>query len=112
MDAMDTYALLEHAILHREQVVATYDGAVRQFCPHALGTKGQARHALVYQFGGESKSGLPASGEWRCLDLDELRNVSTRPRPWHTATNLFNPQSCLDDVDIVVQPLPPRARRT
>ncbi len=103
---MDTYTLLEHAILHREQVIATYDGQIREFCPHALGTKGDTRHVLAYQFGGKSTHGLPPQGEWRCFALDRLENVTTRPGEWHTAPNLFNPQSCLDVIDIVVQPLP------
>ena len=52
---MDTYALLEQAILHREQVVAVYAGLERVFCPHALGTKGPRRQVLVYQFAGGSQ---------------------------------------------------------
>lgn len=106
---MDVYALLEHAIAHREQVVATYEGEVREFCPHALGAKGQKRHVLGYQFGGTSRSELPATGEWRCFEVDELVNVSTRPGPWYSAPNVFNPQSCLDEIDVVVQPTPPRS---
>jgi hypothetical protein len=104
---MDTEVLLEHAILHREQVVATYDGEVREFCPHALGTKDRRRHVLAFQFGGASKSTLPRGGEWRCFAVDRLVNAVSRPGPWHTAANLFNAQSCLDVVDLVVQPLPP-----
>lgn len=105
---MDTYALLEGAILHREQVLAIYEGEAREFCPHALGTKGQRRHVLAYQFGGSSRSGLPSGGDWRCFEVDLLENASARPGPWHTAPNVFNPQTCLDEIDIVVQPAPPR----
>lgn len=108
---METYALLEHAIAHREQVIATYDGERREFCPHVLGTKNGARHVLGYQFGGGSRHGLPSGGEWRCFDVDGLRNVATRPGTWHTSANVFNPQSCLDTIDIVVQPLPPVTAR-
>lgn len=104
---MDTEALLEHAILHREQVAATYDGERREFCPHALGTKQGRRHVLAYQFAGASGSGLPPGGEWRCFAVDRLVDAVSRPGPWHTAANLFNAQSCLDVVDLVAQPLPP-----
>lgn len=104
---MDVYALLEHAILHREQVIATYEGEMREFCPHALGTKGNERHVLGYQFAGGSKGGLPPGGEWRCFAVDGLWNATTRPGLWHSAPNVFNPQSCLDVIDLVVQPLPP-----
>ncbi len=106
---MDTYALLEHAILYREQVVATYEGEVREFCPHALGKKQERRHVLAYQFGGKSRSRLPRAGEWRCFAVDRLVNPSSRPGPWHTSANVFNPQSCLDVIDLVVQPLPAKA---
>lgn len=108
---MDTYALLEQAILQKEQVRATYEGEVREFCPHALGTKERRRHVLGYQFSGASRSGLPPRGEWRCFAVDKLVNVSTQPGPWHSSANAFNPQSCLDVVDVVVQPLPPTAPR-
>ncbi len=108
---MDIYALLEGAILGREQVIATYEGEVRTFCPHALGAKDGRRHVLGYQFGGGSRSGLPPGGEWRCYAVDKLDNVATRPGPWHTAPNVFNPQTCLDEIDVVVQALPPAARR-
>jgi hypothetical protein len=103
---MDTYALLEQAILNRWPVVASYDGVVREFCPHALGSKQGKHHVLVYQYGGGSRSGLPPGGEWRCFEVDRLMKASARPGPWRTSTNLFNPQSCLDVVDLVVQPLP------
>jgi hypothetical protein len=104
---MDIEALLEHAIVHREQVVAIYEGVVREFCPHALGTKQHRRHVLVYQFAGSSTSSLPPNGQWRCFAVDRLVNAYGRPGPWHTAANLLNAQSCLDVVDAVVQPLPP-----
>lgn len=103
---MDTYALLERAITEREQVIATYDGVAREFCPHALGLKGDQRHVLGFQFAGASKRGLPQGGDWRCFALDRLTNVATRPGPWHTDTNLFNPQTCLDTIEALVQPLP------
>ncbi len=108
---MDNYALLEQAIERRAQVIATYDGAAREFCPHALGTKNGTHHVLAYQFGGGSAHGLPPNGEWRCFAMDRLTNLTMRPGPWHTAPNIFNPQSCLDTIDVVVQPAPPAAIR-
>jgi hypothetical protein len=108
---MDTYALLEHAIAHREQVTAMYDGERREFCPHVLGTKDGRKHVLAYQFAGGSVHGLPPGGEWRCFAVDRLVNVSTHPGAWHTSANIFNPQSCLDTIDLVVQPAPPLAAR-
>jgi hypothetical protein len=104
---VDTYALLKQAIAHKRQVVARYDGAIREFCPHALGTKGVERHVLAYQIGGESRSGLPRTGEWRCFKVDELTDMALRTGPWQSAPNVFNPQSCLDEVEVAVQPFPP-----
>ncbi|MEA2525464.1 MAG: hypothetical protein QOF73_2691 [Thermomicrobiales bacterium] len=105
---MDAHEVLAQAIEERQPVVARYDGAVRVFCPHALGTKEGKPHVLAYQIAGESTSGLPPEGEWRCFDVDKLSDLAASPGVWRTAPNLFNPQSCLDDVDLVVQPLPPR----
>ncbi len=104
---MNTYDLIKHAIEDKLQVVATYDGLVRAFCPHALGMKHETPHALVYQFAGESKSGLPETGEWRCLNIDDLADVSLQLGEWHSAPNVFNPQSCMDRIDVTVQPFPP-----
>ncbi|MGH2559671.1 MAG: hypothetical protein ACRDJH_11445 [Thermomicrobiales bacterium] len=104
---MNTYNLIKIAIEDRLQVVATYDGLVRLFCPHALGVKRDVPHALVYQFEGASKSGLPPTGEWRCLNVDDLADVSLQPGEWHSAANVFNPQSCMDRIDVSVQPFPP-----
>lgn len=106
---MDTYALLAEAIAARQQVSAHYGGEERVFSPHALGSKRGVAHVLVYQFAGGSQSGLPPGGEWRCLNVDELRDVRLESGAWHTAPNVFNPQTCLDEVDVVIEPLPPRA---
>jgi hypothetical protein len=106
---MDAYTVLTEAIRAKQQVVATYHGEERIFSPHALGTKRGVEHVLVYQFAGGSSTGLPPGGEWRCLEVAELSNIELQPGAWHTAVNVFNPQSCLDDIDIVADPLPPRA---
>jgi hypothetical protein len=106
----DAYAILAEAINNKQQVVARYHDEERIFSPHALGTKGSIAHVLVYQFAGGSHSGLPEGGEWRCLNLDELSEIRLEPGAWHTAPNVFNPQTCLDEVDVVVDPLPPRMR--
>jgi hypothetical protein len=105
---MDTYAVLAEAITSRQQVVARYAGEERIFSPHALGNKRGEAHVLVYQFAGGSRSGLPPGGEWRCLNVAELNDVRLEPGAWHTAPNVFNPQTCMDEVDVVIEPLPPR----
>jgi len=107
---MDAYELLKLAIRDRQPVAARYEGGFREFCPHALGTKRGTRHVLAYQYGGASASGLPPAGEWRCLDVDQLTEVELRSGDWHSAPNVFNPQSCLDEVEVLVRPFPPLGR--
>ena len=85
---MDAYQVLAEAITGKQRGVA---------------------HVLVFQFAGGSQSGLPPGGEWRCLNLDELSDIRLEPGDWHTAANVFNPQSCLDEIEVLAEPLPPRA---
>jgi hypothetical protein len=121
---MSVYDTVRGAIINRRQVVATYRGYTREMCPHAIGTKRgkpatkgrggrpgkpatpDEEHALFYQFGGGTQSGLQPPGSpanWRCIKLDELSNVSTRSGPWHTAgPSHSRPQTCVDDVDVEV----------
>lgn len=106
---MDAYSILAEAINTKQQVVARYHDQERIFSPHALGTKRGISHVLVYQFGGGSQSGLPSEGEWRCLNVDELSDLRLEPGAWRTAANVFNPQTCLDEVEVLADPLPPRA---
>ena len=53
-------------------------------------------------------SGLPPGGEWRCLNVEELSEIRLEPGAWRTAENVFNPQTCLDEVEVLADPLPPR----
>jgi hypothetical protein len=107
------YDLFAQAIAGRKQIFCIYDGYSRKLCPHILGhTKGQ-EVALTYQFGGESKSGLPPGGEWRCLSLSKVRNARLRDGPWHAGSSHTQAQPCVEIVDIDVNPASPyRPRRT
>ena len=109
---MEGWELLERAIQERQQVVATYNGRPRAFCPHALGMKGDKRHVLVYQFDAARRIGERPTTGWRCLEIDKLEDVSAQPGEWHTAPNVFNPQSCLDQVEVVVSAFPPHQSQT
>jgi hypothetical protein len=44
--------------------------------------------------------------------LGQLSDIHVESGAWRTAPNVFNPQSCLDEVDLVADPLPPRAARS
>jgi hypothetical protein len=100
---MPGYDIIRQAILNRHQIVATYDGYVREMCPHTLGIKDGRQKALFYQFGGGSRSGLGPGGSsqnWRCVFVDELTNVSSREGPWHTAPIHTRRQTCVDQIDV------------
>lgn len=102
---MPIYALIREALLTRQQVVATYNGHVREMCPHVLGETGGVRHALFYQFGGTSSQGpcRPGSPDnWRCIPLHRLTDVSIRPGDWHTTSIYARPTSCVSEVDVQV----------
>jgi hypothetical protein len=112
----DIWELLEKAIATRVQVIATYNGRRRAFCPHALGYKGEKRHVLVYQFADErdllrSSVRTNQSDGWRCLDVDRLEGVALREGPWYSAPNIYNPQSCMDDIRAVIQVFPTATRQ-
>lgn len=102
----NTYNIIREAIIKKLQVIATYDGYVREFCPHVIGTKGGREQELFYQFGGVSSSGpiIPNSPKnWRCIPLDGLSNVSVRPGAWHTVGNHSQAQTCVDNIDVEVR---------
>jgi hypothetical protein len=99
--AVVSYAVLRAAIAKRRQVVCIYDGCVRAVCPHVIGRKQGRAHVLVFQFAGDSNSGLPPGGEWRCMAVADIRDVHVLDGPWHTAPH-SQPQSCVDQVDLEV----------
>ncbi len=99
-----TYTLFQQAMLHQQQILCTYDGYFRELCPIILGhTQGQER-ALTYQFAGGSRTGLPPSGQWRCLFLSKVSNVQLRDGPRRTGASHMQPQGCVEEVDLDVNP--------
>lgn len=100
---VNVYSLIRQAIIDKSIVVATYDGHVRELCPHILGTKKIRRNTtwrcFGYQIGGGSKHGLAKGGEWRCFILDKLQNVSIRKAQlgeWKSGDSHKHPQSCIE----------------
>ena len=63
------YELIAKAILEKKAISATYQNRYREMCPHTLGYKNDKEHALMYQFGGDSKSGLSPGGSGEKLAL-------------------------------------------
>lgn len=80
-------------------MTCSYQGYYRELCPVIIGhTRGRER-LLAFQFGGESKSGLPRAGAWKCLDLALVKDPTTRDGPWHEGSGHSKQQTCVEDVD-------------
>src|ERR1700675_1468418 len=98
----EIYEVLRLAAFRRRAVSAIYDGRSRLLCPHVLGRKSGRLHALFYQFGGSSNSGLPVTpegvGDWRCLAVEKLSQVELSAEAWHTEPRSRR-QTCGDEVD-------------
>jgi hypothetical protein len=91
----ETYALLRGAAARKQPVAAV-------ICPHVLGRKAGRYHALVYQIGGKSNSGLPVgpseAGVWRCLAVEKLSDVELRADAWRSGPRSPR-QTCIDEID-------------
>ena len=102
-----TYQLFEQAMAEREQILCMYDDYRRELCPIILGhTQGEEK-ALTYQFGGESKGGLPPRGQWKCLLLSKVSNARLRDGEWHAGSSHSQTQTCVEVVDLDVNPKSP-----
>ncbi len=102
---MTEYEIIKDAIANKQQITATYQDHVRIMCPHVIGTKGGREQALFFQFGGTSKTDgviTPENGKWRCLAIEQLHDVSAQDGDWHTRDDHSQSQTCVDDVDEVV----------
>lgn len=99
-----TYQLFAQAMAGRKQVLCTYDGYPREVCPVILGHSKGREAALVYQFAGGSRSGLPKGGQWKCFSLSKASGVRLRDGPWRAGSSHRRPQSCVEIVDLDVNP--------
>jgi hypothetical protein len=102
-----TYQLFEQAMRLRKPIACTYGAHARHLCPVILGHSQGEEKALTYQFGGDSRSGLPPNGEWRCLWLAKASNVHLRDGPWIAGGSHTQPQGCVENVDLDVNPKSP-----
>lgn len=101
------YRLFERAMRMRKQILCMYDGYPRELCPIVLGHSQRQEKSLTYQFAGQSKSGLPPEGQWRCLSLSKVSDVQLRDGPWFSGSAHTQPQSCVEIVDLDVNPNSP-----
>jgi hypothetical protein len=68
----ENFEIVKRAIDEKRCLSGMYDDYYREFCPHVLGwkistdyRKPSRRNVWMFQFGGESKRGLPEGGQWR-----------------------------------------------
>jgi hypothetical protein len=109
-----TYKVFEQAIRAKKQIVCLYGGYHRELCPIILGhTRGEEK-ALTFQVGGDSSSGLPPDGEWRCLFLSKVSFARLHDGPWKSGDSHAQPQGCVEIVDLDANPASPYSpkRRT
>ena len=103
------YEVLLMAATRRQPVAGIYDGLPRLLCPRVLGRKQSDLHALVYQVGGDSHSGLPVrpqrAGVWRCLAVRKLSQVELHSGEWRTEPRSSR-QTCIDEVEFDVDAQP------
>lgn len=93
-----TYALFRNAILAEQQVVCSYDGRLRELCPHIIGlSKDGAEVVLAWQFAGQSSGPLP---QWRCLRLANVRDARARDGRWHEGGSHRKEQTCVSRIDL------------
>jgi hypothetical protein len=102
-----TYKLFEQALRARKQIVCFYGGHRRELCPIILGHTDGEEKALTFQVGGDSSSGLPPDGEWRCLFLSKVTLASLRDGPFVSGDSHAQPQGCVADVDLDANPASP-----
>jgi hypothetical protein len=106
--AAEMSAIIREAIRSKNIIVASYHGYIREMCPHVIGKKNGRTQALLYQFAGESSSGLQPDGSpanWRCLRVDDLSEVSIKKSlgVWHTASNYSSAaQKCVCEIEAMV----------
>jgi hypothetical protein len=101
------YALFQQAMRRQQQILCTYDGYFRELCPIILGHSQGQEKALTFQFAGQSSSGLPRGGQWRCLWLSKVKDIQLRDGPWRSGDRHTQPQGCVEEVDLDVNPESP-----
>lgn len=102
-----TYKLFAQALRTQKQIACLYNGYHRELCPIILGHSRGEEKALTYQIGGESSSGLPPGGEWRCLFLSKVSFARLHDGPWKAGDSHNQPQGCVEIVDLDANPSSP-----
>jgi hypothetical protein len=105
--ASRNYELFQRAMRLRRPVLCLYDGYRRELCPIILGHSQGQEKALTFQFAGQSRSGLPRQGEWRCLWLSKVSRAHLHDGDWRGGSSHTQPQGCVEDVEFDTNPASP-----
>jgi hypothetical protein len=99
---VNTDDVLSAAIRDKQCLTGLYDGSVRHFAPHALGSSSAGTPAaFVFQYAGETTTGLPIGGDWRCFDLDRLSHLRRNEHRWRSRSNYsLKRQTCLATIKV------------
>tara|TARA_R110002072_G_C7823946_1_gene523605 strand:+ start:229 stop:558 length:330 start_codon:yes stop_codon:yes gene_type:complete len=100
---MNFYEIFREAVLSARPIRCHYHGYERLVCPHVIGRKNGAEQVLTYQYGGGSRSGLPPTGEWRCMRIAEATSAEVISGDWRTDHRHSRPQTCVDQIDVEVE---------
>jgi hypothetical protein len=88
-------------------MAAIYDGRERLFCPYMLGRNKEGHwRLLVYQYGGQSGSGLQRKdgrGDWRCFCVEKIGAVRILDAAWQAAETHSRPPKCMDRIELQVE---------
>ena len=94
--ALTNQEILVTAVNSRKPVTGYYDGRRREFSPHSVGYKGTVLHTHGWQSAGQSKSGLPPGGMWRCLDASKFVGLAIADGEFRQGPPGTEPQTCID----------------
>jgi hypothetical protein len=101
------YQRIAEAMRNRKPMACVYDGRVRVFCPIVLGHSQGQEKALVYQFAGSTSKGPLTAPEWKCFFVSKMHAIEIRDGTWRSGDRHRKPQSCVEIVDLDVNPLSP-----
>jgi hypothetical protein len=102
---MSIHDTLATAIRTRRCVLLVAERRRRRVCPHALGYKGKHCKVLVYQFDGDSASGLARAGAWRSFHLDDVTSAELTAGPWHSSPDfIIKAETSFDRIECQATP--------
>lgn len=78
----ENFLLLQQSLLELKPCTAVYDGLPRLLCPHVLGHKGIEEQVLCWQYGGQSSTPLPPQGQWKCLTVAKISQLTLNGDAW------------------------------